>query len=335
MWFAVARRLKPYDLDRCLSGLAMPDAWLSPEQNFARLLDGCFKAGLSKSRPRPGTPAGKRPMNVTFDLQYFRTILESLPVATYVVDRERRILLWNRQAEKISGFLGYEVIGRSCRDDILMHCDRHGTVLCGEACPLAGTMHDGQAREVHIYMRHKKGHRVPVRVHAVPVRNEDGSIVGAAEVFEEIPTLPERVLDRASVESLLRTVCADYAERKVGFGVLLIHIEGLPRLDKMYGRQAEETIMAELTATLARCMGSAYYLGRWSDNRLLAIIRDCMPGALADIKETLQELLARTTVPWWGDQLKIAVRVSVAEIRDGDSPESLVARCEETVEADS
>ena len=103
-------------------------------------------------------------MNITADSQLCRAILESLPAAVYVVDRERRILLWNGQAEKISGFLRHEVIGRICRDNILMHCNEHGTVLCGEACPLAETMRDGRAREVEVYMRHKKGHRVPVRV---------------------------------------------------------------------------------------------------------------------------------------------------------------------------
>src|SRR5262247_2948485 len=101
-------------------------------------------------------------MDALTDSQIYRSILENLPVAVYVVDRERKIILWNGQAEKLSGYLRQEVIGRACRDNILMHCNEHGAILCGDACPLAETMHDGRPREVEVYMQHKTGHRVPV-----------------------------------------------------------------------------------------------------------------------------------------------------------------------------
>ena len=103
-------------------------------------------------------------MTCPLDLQVCRTILETLPAALYNVDRERRIVLWNGRAEEVSGFFRHEVIGRTCADNILMHCNERGTILCGDACPLAETMNDGRPREVEVYMRHKMGHRFPVRV---------------------------------------------------------------------------------------------------------------------------------------------------------------------------
>jgi len=266
-----------------------------------------------------------------WDPQIFRTILESLPVAVYVVDRERRILLWNSGAEKSSGYLRHEVIGRLCRDDILMHCNEHGAILCGEACPLAETMRDGRPREVQVYMQHKLGHRVPVHVRSMVVRNDSGSIVGAAEVFEDIPMKPGRVLDRPSLETLLHAQFVDYEERHIPFGVLLIQFQGLPRVDRMFGRPAEHEMTAELVDTLARSIRRDDHLGWWSENRLLAIIANCWPVALAEIAETLEEVAAQTTVPWWGDRLKISIQVSRADVRDGDSADSLVARCEEAI----
>jgi PAS domain S-box-containing protein len=259
-------------------------------------------------------------------------ILESLPAAVYVVDRERRILLWNGQAEKISGYKRHEVIGRACRDNILMHCNEHGTILCGDACPLAETMHDGRPREVEVYMRHKLGHRVPVRLRAVVVRNESGSIIGAAEVFEEIAVIAGRVLDRPSIETLLHLQCVDYGERHIPFGILLIQIEGPRRVDRMYGRTAEDEVTAELTATVAQCMRRDDRLGWWTENRLLAILPNCWAPALAEAAASLGELVAQTTVPWWGDRLKVAVKVGRADVRDGDSAEALVARCERAIE---
>jgi len=271
-------------------------------------------------------------MTSPLDLQLCQSILETLPAALYVVDRERKILLWNGGAEKLSGFLRHEVIGRSCRDNILMHCNERGRVLCGDSCPLAETMHDGRPRDVEVYMRHKAGHRVPVRVQAVPARNGNGSIVGAVEVFEQIAAMPGRVLDRASIEAVLHAQFMDFTDRRIPFGILLVEFEELRRVDEMYGRPAEHEIITELTATLARCMRREDHLGWWSENRLLAIVPGCWAAALDETAETLRDVLAQTTVPWWGDQLHAVLKVCRAVVREDDSAATLAARCEEALE---
>jgi two-component system, cell cycle response regulator len=124
----------------------------------------------------------------------------------------------------------------------------------------------------------------------------------------------------------------DYEERHIPFGILLIEIEGLRRLDELYGRSAEHEIITELTDTLARCMRHDDHLGWWSENRLLAITANCWPLAVAEIAETLQDLVSQTTVSWWGDRVAAKVKVSRADVQDDDSAESLVTRCEEAFE---
>ena len=104
------------------------------------------------------------------------TAVDSLDVGVYLVDRHCKIVYWNQGAERISGYLRQDVTGRFYRNDILVHSDENEAVLCGTDCPLAGCMRDGQAREATVYLRHRAGHRVPVRVRAVPVRDEAGHI---------------------------------------------------------------------------------------------------------------------------------------------------------------
>ena len=132
----------------------------------------------------------------------FRAVLESLPIGVYLTDRKRRIAFWNASAERITGYLGQEVIGRFCNDNLLMHCDENQVALCGCACPLAQTMQDGRnARSQHIFLRHKEGQRIPVRVQSVPVRDEFGAIIGAAECFEErLVSGPPRCVVRTCAE---------------------------------------------------------------------------------------------------------------------------------------
>jgi len=84
------------------------------------------------------------------------------------VDLHRRITYWNRGAERISEYAAEEVLGHSCSDGILAHVDEQGTSLCQTLCPLAKTLADGRYREVHVFLHHGGGARIPVAVRTAP-----------------------------------------------------------------------------------------------------------------------------------------------------------------------
>ncbi len=117
------------------------------------------------------------------DPGFLLRIVDNLYDSVYFVDRQRRIVYWNRGAERLTGFASHEVLGTCCSDDILMHVDETGKSLCRESCPLAETMEDGTPREAEVYLPHKLGHRVPVLVRPSPVRNAQGEIAGGVEIF--------------------------------------------------------------------------------------------------------------------------------------------------------
>ncbi len=101
----------------------------------------------------------------------YRDLLEQIYDGVYFVDTERRILFWNRGAERITGFSRDEVLNHCCHDNILKHFDGSGTCLCQNECPPMKTIQDGQAREAEAFLHHKDGHRVPILVRVTPVRN--------------------------------------------------------------------------------------------------------------------------------------------------------------------
>lgn len=120
------------------------------------------------------------------DSDICRSILESLPTGVCVVDMQKKILLWSDGAERITGHLRHEVVGRSCIAEPLIHCNQPGCEFCSEECPLARAMKTSHAAESNGVLQHKSGYEVPVRLRAVPVRTPNGSIFGAVEVFEDL-----------------------------------------------------------------------------------------------------------------------------------------------------
>ena len=101
-------------------------------------------------------------------------LLDSLADGVYITDTERRILLWNRAAERITGWPAAEVVGRTCFDNILCHVDKDGHCLCGdEHCPLHRAVVTGTPSEspLLLYARRRNGDRVPVEVTVAPLRD--------------------------------------------------------------------------------------------------------------------------------------------------------------------
>src|SRR5277367_4721223 len=119
------------------------------------------------------------------DPEIFRTILDSLAVGVYMVDREGKILFWNKGAEQITGHLKHEVIGHSRTDSILTQCNEQSCSVCGELCPFTDVRRDGKPRELRLSLHHKLGHSIPVLLRITPIRDSRGSILYVAGSFDE------------------------------------------------------------------------------------------------------------------------------------------------------
>lgn len=139
-------------------------------------------------------------------------ILAGISHGIYVTDLERRIVYWNEAAEEITGWRASEVVGRSCKDNILRHTDKEGRELCGkESCPLHRAMvtGSGSASPSLVFAKKKGGGRLPVQVSVSPIRNEMGTIIGGVEVFQDL-SRRMRDLERArQIQTLSMTMPPD------------------------------------------------------------------------------------------------------------------------------
>jgi diguanylate cyclase (GGDEF)-like protein/PAS domain S-box-containing protein len=289
-------------------------------------------------------------MALALNPDIFRAVLECLPIGIYLVDRNRQIAFWNAGAERITGYLGQEVIGHLCHDNLLMHCDENQAALCGEACPLAHTMLDGRPRDADVFLRHKDGQRVPVRVRAIPIRDEFGAIIGSAEFFEErtsrTPEMrPRRVTDtdaldavtgvpdRPAMLAVLKTALEEFAVSQKAFGVLCIAIDKLDHLRSFDGNRAVREVLYAAAQTLTGSIRPTDVVGRWQAERFAALIACPAAAGLLSCAERVKRLVSLAGVPWWGERLSVTVSMGGTMVRAGDTVESLMQRAEENLEA--
>ncbi|MBW2056360.1 MAG: sigma 54-interacting transcriptional regulator [Deltaproteobacteria bacterium] len=122
-------------------------------------------------------------------------ILESINDGVFIVGPDRRITsFFNRAAEEITGFSSEEAMGRYCFD--VFRSD-----LCQTRCPLELTMNTGQAvYDQPCTIINKAGEEVAVSTTTAPIRNGEGEVVGAVEIFRDL----------SLVEALRKALSARY-----------------------------------------------------------------------------------------------------------------------------
>jgi len=287
------------------------------------------------------------------DSEICRGILESLPAGLCVVDLEKTIVLWSDGAERITGRLRHEVVGHSCISETLLHCDQPGCEFCREDCPVARAMKTSHSAEANGFLHHKAGHEIPVRVRAVPVHNQHGSIVGAVETFEELQpaanasdrresaTLPgctdevTNVASHARMQSHLRETLTTFVEFQVPFGALGIRLEGLEHFRASLGPEAASSLLRVVARSLEGALWKTDFVGRWSGDQFLVILNGCREDVLPSVRERVRRLVSGDGIEWWGERRSLPISIGHATAGADDTVESLIERVQKSLETAS
>jgi diguanylate cyclase len=194
-----------------------------------------------------------------------------------------------------------------------------------------------------VYLLHKDGQRIPVRVHAIPLRGEDGAVIGAAECFDVRVVLPTAVVpecvagglstdsgtelpDRGAALAQLPGAIGYFERSLIPFGVLSVAIDNLDGLLQKNGRNAVNAVLYATGQTLRANVGPYDMVGRWSADRFVAVLSNCTAATLASAAGMLRRLANSEAIPWWGDRLSVTVSMGGTIVRAGDTPQSLVER---------
>jgi len=271
-----------------------------------------------------------------------RSLLDQLDEGVCMVDRDRRILYWNRAAERISGYFAHEVAGQFSHGDLLMHCENDGSLRPGDGNAFAGVMLDGEQRESTVFLRHREGHRLLVELQSRPIRDASGAVVGAMEVFEEAVASPvhrrnqlesfgcsdssTRAANRKYGEMMVRHALEALNVFEIPFGWLRVGLDGAANLDRGYGHGMVDAAVKMIAAAVDRSLASLDFLTRWDPSEFRVEVHGCSRSELATSAERLRLLVSASTLEWWGDRLRVTVSVGGATAEPGDTIESLEQR---------
>jgi diguanylate cyclase (GGDEF)-like protein len=206
-------------------------------------------------------------------------------------------------------------------------------------------MQDGVVREADVFLHHADGHRVPVLVRAAPIRDVEGNIIGAVEIFSSdagMRTVRQQIRElrnitnvdpltklgnRQFINGRLRAVLAEYKDQEGGAAVLFMDIDKFKQVNDTYGHDIGDKVLCMVAATLKNGLRNTDAVGRWGGEEFVAILDDVNSlESLNFICEKLRKLVGFSSLDHLDERISVTVSIGATFLKPNDTPESLVQR---------
>jgi len=275
------------------------------------------------------------------------SVLDHISDGVYIVNTNRKIIYWNKAAEKITGYKARETVGIHCWENIVMHMDGKGNSLCKEYCPSSRTIAEGQIYKFDTYIKHKSGHRIPVTVQTIPVRNYDGDINRCIHVFSQ--TIYDmgyakrmKQLDKmALLDPLTGLATMQYFEANLNdrfnelsrynwpFGLACIGIDNIIKISKKYGSYARDEIIKLLARTIIYNTRPFDTCTRWGKEGFILMLVNVDEEQLSEVLERLRILTAQSYITFITETISTTISIGSVIAQKDCTTDALIKHAEE------
>jgi diguanylate cyclase (GGDEF)-like protein/PAS domain S-box-containing protein len=276
-----------------------------------------------------------------------RELLSRIDSGVYFLDLDKKIVFWNRAAERLTGYPKERVLNTRCSDNLLRHVTPDGVELCVSGCPLAATMSDRVVREAEVYMHCSDGSRQPIAVYAAPLTDDSDAVIGAVEIFSdrrdlitilsELENLRQEVLTDPLSGLGNRRLLGIMAEFRftamrqgaAGFGLFIVDIDHFKEVNDAYGHAAGDKALKMVAFTLTQAVRPLDAVVRWGGDEFILLCPNVSSGNLEALAERIRVLVERCWVELdGGKNLCVTISIGTARAFPDDTLESVVARAD-------
>jgi diguanylate cyclase (GGDEF)-like protein/PAS domain S-box-containing protein len=280
--------------------------------------------------------------------ELYRNILDNLYDGVYFVDLHRKILFWNEAAKKITGYMAKDVVGTSCFDIILVHVDECGNNLCRGVCPLVTTMKTGDSLDVKLFLHHKDGHRVPVMVKTIPVKNEKtAEIEGGIEIFKTFDSISViekkinelenlawkdelcKIPNRRYLNEKLEMFVEMYKKFDMSFGMLFLDIDHFKRVNDTYSHEVGDKVLKMVSKTISHNLRSNDIVARWGGEEFVICLNGIKYEEFKASADRIRILVENSFIMVDDKKLNVTVSIGGTLVKKEDDVASILKRADE------
>ena len=279
--------------------------------------------------------------------RYLNRLLDQITDGCLILDKGKNYIFWNKSAEALSGFPAEEILDKSCQAEPPLFINSSGKPLCEENCLCDQALKDGQPRLLDVYLQHKNGFRLPVRLKIIPLLNGDGQSVGLAEIFTDISpavAIPLKMAElekmqlldldtglpnRLYMEMYLKNKIDEYQKYGLPFGLIYADVDNFNKIQERFGRFNSAKLIRMIARTFQKNIRYFDIVCRWENEEFLICLLNIDENRLDIVANKLRLLVAESYITVETGLLNATVSMGATLVQRFDTIESLVKRAEE------
>ncbi len=275
---------------------------------------------------------------------FHNRLLETMHDGVIYVDKNLRILHWNRGAERITGLKASTVCETKFDPTHLRMRDENGEFLTEDSCPVAATIVSGRQsyRRLAISGRSDK---VQLNAYLSPVVARDGTVRGATMLLhdassqvsleESVQQLRERasrdqltkVANRAEFDRVHTQLVQQHINLKAPLSLIICDIDHFKSINDTYGHQAGDNVLTDFAALLSSNCRSGDLVARYGGEEFCILCTDCDNARATQQADELRQLLETTPHQVLNGEC-ITASFGVTELQGGDTVETMLRRAD-------
>ncbi len=271
-------------------------------------------------------------------------MLNDLYEGVYIIDKHRKIIFWNKSAEEITGYKSHEVLGKSCKDNILIHVDKDGKELCINDCPLLYVFKKKVVISDEVYLHHKSGYRLLVKIKGIPIIENGKYVNGVVELFT--PVISNFESDNDLLNLALKDSLTKVYNRK-GFdfiypirqremdllklytGVLFFDIDNFKKINDTYGHEVGDRVLYAVSQIFIKSLRHEDIIVRWGGEEFVLIIFSKELENIKIIGNKLIKLVESSFIDCNGNIIKFTISGGGTFLKENENIFQAIKRADE------
>ncbi len=273
-------------------------------------------------------------------------ILESLYDGFYLVDADRHYRIWNRGAERLLGQRATTVLNQTWDENQFEMISKFGDPLPEEERPLRRIFETGKATTSEIQIQQTNGSWIPVELQSVPVVDDNGLVIGVAEIFRDLSrtgTCSEyrelklaacrdsltSVANRGSLETQLAMLITEFSESSLPepFSAIFLDIDHFKQINDTFGHSIGDQVLIEIARLLQHETYSGELVGRFGGEEFMILCPATNLDQAQRRAERLRLAICAADIAEL-DDFSVSASFGVAQSEPGDSVESIIRRAD-------
>ena len=263
--------------------------------------------------------------------ELLKDLLDNLQHGVCRVDKDKKILYWNRFAERLTGHRGRDVIGKR-----FSFCK-------GKFCPVSNAISDGVKHKSDVYLKKKGGGSIPISVQVSP--SFDGEIVNGAIVslidnsskialVKKVKELEKsasldfltKLHNRRLIEKELYGRLDELNRYGKDFGVIFIDIDHFKKINDTYGHDVGDRVLKMVASKLYANLRPFDFLGRWGGEEFLAVITNIDKTKLRFIANRFRRVIEQSSIFTGEAVVKVTISIGATSAKSDENATALIKR---------